>query len=225
MKRSASILTFAIALFFGAAKAKAEPIQWGYNWTPNHTTLFSDTDPSSTLKLTNELLAYGEGSSDTVITNITASSLKPGNHPDSFFAGSPNGDVTFSLTLYDGPDAAHPGAINGSNTFAFSGNFSGTLSGENIHIRFKPNSPLTITKTVGFNVYTVSLIDPDTGAFFYTPPTIPNAKNNGSLSAFVSVRPADIQKVPEPSTMALSCVGLCALGLRTWRKRRQVVTA
>src|ERR1041385_3680095 len=181
MKRSASLLTLAVALFFGASSAKAGPIQWGYNWTPNapnlnsFTNLYSNTDSASFLKLTNEQLAYGEGDSDTVITNITGVSTKKGNQKDTFIQGSQNGDVTFTLTLYDGPDADHPGNINRSpGTFKFSGNFFGTLSGENIHIRFSPNSPLSITKPVGNNIYTVSLIDPDTGAFFYTPPTIPN---------------------------------------------------
>jgi hypothetical protein len=63
------------------------------------------------------------------------------------------------------------------------------------------------------------------GSVFYTPPGPPGSDNSGSISATVTVRPVNIQKSPEPSTMVLSVVGLSFLGLSSWRKRRQKALA
>ena len=71
---------------------------------------------------------------------------------------------------------------------------------------------------LGNNVYDVSNVS-------YTPPGPPATDNSGSIAATVNVRPLNIQKAPEPSTMVLSVVGLSFLGLSSWRKRRQKALA
>ena len=72
---------------------------------------------------------------------------------------------------------------------------------------------------LGNNTYTVT-IGP------YNPPAPPNSLNAGGISAYVDVSPTlgisggSSPSMPEPSSMALSLLGLTTAGLGWWRKRR-----
>jgi hypothetical protein len=225
MKRSSvALFTGAVAaLLFAGPSARADFVQWRYNWSPSTLKLGSDTHPlTSYAKFTNEPTDSNDnplpsklvsGDSDIQVTNIKLVSDAPRGAPDSFDASSP---VTFKLTLTDVATAA-------TMDFLFPIKFLGTVSGgttPSAHLRVDPASLTTHFDDVqiGGSFYTINSVT-------YTPPgpptSDPSDANSGSISATVTVRPVDVQKAPEPSTMVLSAVSLSFLGLASWRKRRQ----
>jgi hypothetical protein len=209
MKRSASVFAAVAAALLLAGTSRAADIPWSYNWTPSITKLISNGGPSNYLQISNEPGGNSAGNSTSVVTNLKVFSNAPAVTLGSpSFAGST--PVNFTLALTDtGSGVTHNflfsvlfgGYIN-SRAAAVTANFMGTTSYTDVQI--------------GSNLYTVNLPS-------YTPPGAPGAVNSGSISVQVSVRPVDIQKTPEPSTMVLSCVGLSFLGLARWRKRRRAV--
>jgi len=217
MKRSSvALFTGAIAaLLFAGPSARADFVQWRYNWTPSTLKVVSSTSPTTFVNLTNEPIGLPagrqvSGDSDIQMTNIKVSSDAPRAHPDLFTASSP---VLFSLRLTDVASGAF-------TDLKFNVMFGGDVSALSSHLRVDPASLATTYNniTLGNNVYTV-------GNVSYTPPGPPSTDNSGSIAATVTVRPVNIAKAPEPSTMVLSVVGLSFLGLSSWRKRRQKALA
>src|SRR5262249_59978543 len=88
--------------------------------------------------------------------------------------------------------------------------------------------PTTQTVTLGNDTYTVTM----SGS---SPPGPPGSANPGSISAHVDVAAGPngggggggggggppVNPAPEPSTLALSGLGLSCLGIASWRKRRR----
>ena len=101
--------------------------------------------------------------------------------------------------------------------FAYMVKFGGTISSSSAKVTaiISPMAPF-VDIPIGAGLYTLS-------SPTYTPPGPPDSSNPSAISVSVDVRPVDIQKSPEPSTMLLSCVGLSLLGIAGWRKRRQAV--
>ena len=109
--------------------------------------------------------------------------------------------------------------MKGSHQIAFGAEAAHWRSNSNANVTNKFTGLITQQLILGnvakgFRTYTVT-IGP------YTPPGPPGASNAGSISAHVDVTDGGvINKVPEPSTMALSFVGFTVFGAGAWRKRR-----
>ncbi len=191
------------ALLVAGLPARADFIEWKFNWTPSVSAIASDVSVDSSIQLTNEPLDTAAGSSDVVATNISVFSNAPRGTPDAF-SGSP---FALNLQLTD--------AASGEFTnLVFSGNFAGILSSQSADLDVAWSGPESSTVQLGQSVYTVT-IGP------YSPPGPPTSDNKGSIAAHVEVKPIDVQKVPEPSTLALSGIALSLVGLAARRKRRQ----
>lgn len=211
MKRSSSLYTGAlVALLFAGAWARADFIEWSFNFSPvGATTLLSDTSPDSKIILSNESPGTAAGPSDIVATNIDVASNAPRGTPDMF---GTSGHFVLKLNLKD--------TASGSATdLFFAGKFSGALSSKSsdLDVEFTEDAGAGILTAydviLGDNRYSVT-IGP------YSPPGPPDQNTLGSIAAHVEVEAVDVQKAPEPSTMILGCMGLGSLGLAAWRKRR-----
>ena len=204
MKRSLTLLVPAFALLLGAgARARADQVQWTYNWDRSPVSVLSDSGNGSVL-FTNEPTKQAVGSSDTVATNLKASSLAASSHPDTLTS---SGAYKLTLTLTDTTSGQ-------SGVLSFLGKLSGTFSKDNANITNAFTGALTGTLTLGKNTYTVT-IGP------YSPPGPPSASNFGSIAAHVDVQPGVVvAKTPEPTSLVLGCVGLSLAGVSSWRKRR-----
>jgi hypothetical protein len=193
-------------LLLAGASARADLIQWGYNWSPSATKIDADGGGTGYLGITNETSKTAAGSSNTVITNIRAFSTAPSSAPDVFT----HAGFTFTLQLQDL-------ASQQTGSVSFSGFFSGALTANNANIKANFTSPTTETLTLGGNTYTVAL-----GT--YSPPGPPGAVNAGSLNATVTVTPGTggghTSSTPEPSTLVLISFAFPCLGLTGWRRRR-----
>jgi hypothetical protein len=202
--------------------------------SPNYLRLFSASSTGSYLQLTNEptdpgtgkSLPFGSGSGATTInlTHLFTISSAPRGFPDTM-TGTPTVlfDVKLSDTTYK---LAHPGASPSLYThdFLYAVQFQDKTG--------VPGPGLSRSSTLVDAVITPqgNFTDVLVGSNFYTlsnpsyadagPPSTPGTANQGTISVLASVRSADVQKAPEPSTMVLSCVGLSFLGLVSWRKRR-----
>jgi len=216
MKRSSVALFGAVAaLLLAGSSARADFVQWRYNWTPSTLKVVSDTATTTFVSLTNEPLNLPagrqvSGDSDIQMTNVKTTSDAPRAAPDVFTASAP---VLFNLHLTDVASGAFA-------DLKFNIKFGGDVSSVSSHLRVDPASLGTqyTNITLGNNVYDVTNVS-------YTPPGPPGSDNSGSIAVSVAVRPLDIQKAPEPSTMVLSVVSLSFLGLSSWRKRRQKALA
>ena len=222
MKRSVSVFAAAVvALLLAGTSSRAADIPWSFDWTakggpdlsaPNTGFYRLASNTSGTyLQLSNEPVGkpFGTaaGTSDLTMTGIKVfSSAPPITLGSPSFSGS--GAVTFTLTLTDKTSGMFQnfqyqvkfGGYANSGASQVTANFLGTTSYTDVQI--------------GNNLYTIN--NPT-----YNRPGAPDTTNPGSISVTVSVRPVDIQKSPEPSTMVLSCVGLSFLGLAGWRQRRR----
>jgi hypothetical protein len=159
--------------------------------------------------MTDEPLKHADGTSDVVVTNIRAFSSATRGTPDIINHAA----VTFTLLLKDELSSQ-------TATLKFSGFFNGTISATSANVHFTATAPLTETVKLGGHTYTVDLGN-------YSPPGPPAASNAGSLSAHVGVDEittggggGGTGNAPEPSTLLLSSLGLCGMGLAAWRKRR-----
>jgi len=140
MKRSSvALFTGAVAmLLLAGSSARADFIQWRYNWTPSTLKVVSDTSPTAFVSLTNEPLNLPggkqvSGDSDIQMTNVKVSSDAPRGAPDQFTASLP---VLFNLHL---TDVASGAAID----LKFSIKFAGDVSALSSHLRVDPASLAT----------------------------------------------------------------------------------
>jgi hypothetical protein len=203
MKRSTSLVALALLVLTGA-RARADFIQWSYNWNINPISVLSDSGNGS-VSFTNQPLQTASGNSDTVATNLKANSLASVATPDTL-----NNTGAYTLTLALTDTASHQ-----SGTLTFTGKLSGSFSKNSANITNHFNSPTIQTLFLGLNSYTVS-IGP------YSPPGPPDSTNLGSIAAHVdvsSITPV-ANPTPEPSALLLGLFGLSGAGAFSWRKRR-----
>lgn len=151
-----------------------------------------------------ELLAphYGSitGNQEVVIANLRPFSCAPSDNPERFV----NAGYQLRMTILDL-------ASNTFGTVQFSGALNGTMTYDSIDIGNTWAGNASHTLRLGSNVYTISLAN-------YIPPGSPANEVLGAFTAYVSVFAAD---APEPCTLVLGSLGCLALGVTSWRKRRQ----
>jgi hypothetical protein len=202
----AALRTFALAVAVCLASgslARADYIAQ-FNFTPDKTDIFATNNPTlGKITLSNESPAKAEGSTTLVATNIStwadpSTSLK---NPAVFK------DAGFTLTLFITDFKSSK-----SDQMFFSGKFNGTLSQGSALIFETPTSPVTVSKTIGAHIYTVT-VGP------YVPPGNPTSGKVGSLGALATVT---VSSVPEPTSLVLAAFGLVTAG-GWWYRRRRVV--
>jgi hypothetical protein len=211
MKCSRLLFASALAvLFLAGTSARADFIDWSYNWERNPVSVASGGAGTGGVSFTDEPTKMATGNSDVVATNVRVFSSATAANPDVLPAGS---NYTLSLTLTDKASGA-------TGTLNFGGTLSGTFSASNANVGNTFTGPLSQTLTLGNNTYTVT-IGP------YSPPGPPSASNAGSIAAHVDVNGGTIgnTQTPEPTTMVLGCLGLSFLGAAGWRKRKAAVPA
>lgn len=194
------------SLLLAGVQAHAGFVNWTYNWSRVPADVISaDAVGTSRISLTDEPIGRATNSSDIVATNIRTFSNAPRASPNNFL------DAAYSLTLRLTDDASGE-----TGTASFLGVFNGTLSSSSADIKTQFSGPTTQTLLLGSNIYTVTLGE-------FSPPGPPGINNAGSISASVEVaeRPSDPpppNDVPEPSTVALSILGLSLFGMVSWWK-------
>jgi hypothetical protein len=201
----------AVLLFWGA-EARADKIDWSYNWTPSSTVILSDSGQSK-LILSNEPIGKAStlpgNSTDIVATNIKTDSGVDPKTLDTFT----NAKFSLAITLVDTTSSA-------SGTLTFNGLFNGTLNSGAAKIVATILGPLTQSIVLGGNTYTVVMGQPGQ----YSAPSPPNSTNLGSISASASVTvgsgPTDS---PEPASLLLAGLGLTAGAGFWWKRRRSKV--
>jgi hypothetical protein len=188
--------------------ARADLIQWSYNWSRSPANVMADSPGTGYISLTDETLQNAVGNSDIVATNIQAHSTATAADPDHFT----NTPYTLSLYLLDKQSGS-------DSTLKFTGVFNGTLTALSSNIKAAFTSPTTQTAILGGNVYTVTV-----GA--YTPPGPTGSSTSGSIGAhsMVSVEVV-VQDLPEPATLTLATLGLPLLGAVAWRRRLRPLAA
>ena len=225
MKRlSPTLFATALAsLLIASSPARADFINWSYNWDRAPSTIGADVLGSGGMNLTNEPTNNAIGSTVTVATNLRTFSTAP--------AGSP---ATFTNTPYSLAIQIIDAASLSTGTLVFSGMLNGTLSTSNSNVTNTFTGATTQSLVLGDHTYDVTI-----GPF--APPGLPSSTNSGSISAFVAVSgpggtppppgegpppppvgnpPPPVSNQPEPSTALLSCLGVSFLGLASWRRRK-----
>jgi hypothetical protein len=191
----------AIALcLFAGGQARAELINWSYNWTVSPKQANADVPSMGYITLTASA-GTATGDSFIVATNMqTVSNASPSN-PATFT----NAKYSLTLSITDGDS-------NTSGNLSFNGEFNGILSKKGPILLNDFLGQTTQSVTIGYHLYTVQI-----GPFA---PPFPPPQDPGSISisALASVTVSD---APEPSTLLLSgmCVSLC--GASWWWKRRR----
>ncbi|HYT93308.1 MAG TPA: PEP-CTERM sorting domain-containing protein [Gemmataceae bacterium] len=204
---------FAAALalcLFAGGYARAEQIDWTYNWTPSATKITADAPNAagSYLTLSNQASGSTTGDSFIVASNINTVSDAPPSNPATFS----NAGYSLTLAITDAKAQAG-GDPNPTGSLTFGGQFNGILSSKSAIIMNDFMGSTTQSVAIGDHLYTVKI-----GPF--APPGPPTAQNSGSISALASVT---VTELPEPSTLMLSalCLGLFGAGW-WWKRGRQV---
>jgi hypothetical protein len=191
----------ALALLGPAAAARAELIHWTYDWSRSPARVNADAPGTGYITLSDEGLKAATGYSDVVATNLRTYSTAPTANPDHFTAKP----YTLSLYLFDNDSGL-------GGTVRFTGQLDGTLTEKSANIRNTFTGPTTQELVLGDHRYKATI-----GPYASPGPT--GSVNAGSISAHVSVTVESLMDLPEPSALALSCLGLAVLGLRRLRRR------
>jgi hypothetical protein len=222
MRRSSllSCAALCICLLSMGLEARADIINWSFDWTHTPAVVAADKGGTGGISLTNHQGGMGSGNSDIVATEITTFSAATVNAPDHFT------NTPYSLILDLTDTASHQ-----SGMLTFKGLFNGTLSITSANIKNTFISPLTQHLDLGGHLYSVT-IGP------YAAPGIPDATQTGSISAHVMVQsdgsggggtsgnpppppPPPTHGAPEPSSWVLATIGLAVLALvASWRIAR-----
>src|SRR5438105_6484050 len=82
MKRSSVALFGAVAaLLLAGSSARADFVQWRYNWTPSTLKVISDTSPNTYVSLTNEPTSNPSGAQASADSHITTTNAKVTSTP------------------------------------------------------------------------------------------------------------------------------------------------
>ncbi len=211
MNRWLTVFSSAVAgLLLAGAPARADFIQWTYNWQPGSLETPADGSGTGGVSFSNQPSAAATGNSDIVATNLRVFSSALPSNPDMLVKG---GAYSLALTLTDT-------ASGMSGTLTWTGKLTGSFSATSSNLTNVFTSPITQTLLLGQNLYTVSIGQ-------YSPPGPPTAGNAGSIGAHVNVAPqGTIQSsTPEPSTLVLAGLALSVGGGAAWRKRRTSLAA
>jgi hypothetical protein len=186
-------------LLAASATARAELIPWTYNWSRSPAVIKADSPGTGTINLSDEVPHTAAGNSDIVATNLRTFSTATSKLPDRFT----NAKYTLGLNLFD-IDAQVGGTVT------FTGELNGTMTATSANIKNTFTGQLTQKLVLGHHLYIVT-IGP------YTPPGPTGSANAGSISAHALIR---VVTLPEPGTLALSCLGVALLGVRRRRQER-----
>ena len=205
MKRLLHFFLPVLAALLGAgAQARADNINWHYNWTPNTLAVFSDNGGGS-ITLSNPDTAPATNSSYTVATNLRVLSSSDADHVEVL---KQHGAITLTLTITD--DASKKTGV-----FVFTGKLGGWFSAGQSNVTWTNSGKTVESLTIGKHTYTVSF-------YSYSPPSPTQANNKGSITYRVDVGGASTGggQNPEPASLVLALLGASFVGGSVWRRRR-----
>jgi len=214
MKR---LLTLALgslaALLAAGSTGRADqiaPVYWNYDW--DRTPVTVNGSPAGGVFLSNEQARNAKDSSDILATNVFVVGVNDDTAPPVTIDPATS-TYTLRLKLRLGKKEDVPQGTPA--TLEFTGKLGGSFSFLNSNVTNSFTGATTKTAVVDDVQFTVT-VGP------YTPPGILGGELNGSIGAHVDVRRIDthVNKVPEPTTLLLSCLGLSGFGLARWRRRR-----
>lgn len=191
-----------VLLCFTTVGARAELIQWSYNWSRSPAQVYANSPGTGYISLTDEGMKSAAGNSYLVATNLQAHSTATIQNPDVFT----NKTYTLSLFLQDT-------ASGKSGTVSFTGEFNGTLTAESTNLTNTFVGATTQSLVLGNNQYTVTI-----GPF--SPPGPPGAVNYGSIAARAEVKVSPVISSPEPSSCLLALLGAGCRLMAFVRRRR-----
>jgi hypothetical protein len=204
MKRILTPLVGLAVLLLPTAVRADYFIPFGYDWTPS-TTLITGAGGGQ-IHFTDEAANSAYTPTNVDATHITTTSPRPATHPETFT------NVAFGLTLH-----LTDSDIGLSHDLSFNGTISGKLSSGLSTLALTFNAPLTQTFTlVSGNVKDTFTVEIQSPVLIGHPGATPSA-----VTATITA----VRETPEPSTMALSGLGLAFLGLARWRKRTALALA
>jgi hypothetical protein len=193
----------ALLCLLSAAAARADFVQWTYNWSRSPAKVFADGSTTSYITLTDESQHVATGDSDIVATNLHTFSDAPTSNPAHFT----HKGYTLTLTLTD-LASAKVGALT------FTGEFNGDLSARSANITTIFTGQTMQTLILGDHKYTVVLNQ-------YSAPGPPSQNNNGSIASHIQTFITISNLTPEPPAAALAGLGaLPLLGFAAWRRGR-----
>jgi hypothetical protein len=206
MFRPSTALAAAVVVsLFAGAHARADFIPWSYSSTLN-SPVASDQGLASGVNTTGvATVQHTSGSQN----GASVAFLQPYGSPSATFTNAAL-NVTFNLIDDNsGKSIALP----------FTGFFNGSLMNGGTNLKFNVGNPSAKTFNLGSNEYTVAF-------GLYSPPS---PGQGGTVGVNVVVVPQGstpppggppVTEAPEPTSMVLAGLGLSALGLRSWLRRR-----
>jgi hypothetical protein len=195
---SVALVGAVLVLLASAPEARAELVHWVYSWSNTPDKILADAPGTGYITLTDEPLRTAAGESDIVATNLRTFSTATAANPDKFTAKP----YTLSLFLFDIDSGK-------SQTLDFTGQLDGKITAGSSNIANTFTGQITQQVVLGDHVYKAT-IGP------YTPPSPTGAVNVGSIAAHATIT---VMTLPEPSALALSCLGIAVFGIRRLRRR------